>query len=338
MYQYCYLNELGNHSKNLNKYVYFDSYDAVVEMKNNSWNYDINLYVVYDGILPSDAILCNLQTTFVNAKDIQTTYYPQTHIPYWVKEKQLCHTYNINFNIPFENKELIVNEIPNLVTDISLSIELNPHAVYDSIDKNSLIFAENEISGQKLTTQFNYRNCENFKNNGGWFQENNKFYINSLNDAYCLGQMVNIDFITQKKETNINKMWKISFDNSIFLTEIQNEFTICVDEKAPQILKESAAVSLSGKTFDIAILNNYAYNPKTKLVEKIGNTAGKLNILDKGTIEVKTKVKYLDKNNLPRWINLVTDYSYNGKNSSIEIKTKKINLSDINDFKEKIYE
>jgi uncharacterized cysteine cluster protein YcgN (CxxCxxCC family) len=53
---------------------------------------------------------------------------------------------------------------------------------------------------------------------------------------------------------------------------------------------------------------------------------------------VKTKVKYLDKNNLPRWINLVTDYSYNGKNSSIEIKTKKINLSDINDFKEKIYE
>jgi hypothetical protein len=112
--------------------------------------------------------------------------------------------------------------------------------------------------------------------------------------------MVNIDFITQKKETNINKMWKISFDNSIFLTEIQNEFTICVDEKAPQILKESAAVSLSGKTFDIAILNNYAYNPKTKLVEKIGNTAGKLNILDKGTIEVKTKVKYLDKNNLPR--------------------------------------
>ncbi|MDR0752940.1 MAG: hypothetical protein LBF02_02440 [Mycoplasmataceae bacterium] len=344
MFQYYQIHELTNHSFNLNQYVYFDSFETITEIKNNKWCFNTNFYIVYDGILPQDSFLCDIETPFVSIKDLQILQIPHSYIPFWVKEKQLCHLYNASFSIPITSSEFVTNEINNLIFDINMKLSLNQHTSYDNIDKNILKVMSNEIVKKNLCSALVYSNTENIKDKSGFIQENNKFYLNSNGASFSLGQKINIKTLNENIDNQLIKdLWTINFEEQTYIQEISNNITIELFKKnSQQIIKENVLINSMLDKLNIGIINNYIYNPVLKTIEKNNLGQNGINILEEGKITILSTIKYLDYFNSPRFIKLTSVYNF--KNSLIEqtpkVKSIVFNIDDLksNLFIEKIYE
>jgi hypothetical protein len=75
------IKHLVNNPVNTNKFIYIDSIDGNVVIKDNKWFFDLNYYVIDNANLPLNIFLANLQSPFAEIKNIGLQYSEFVKIP-----------------------------------------------------------------------------------------------------------------------------------------------------------------------------------------------------------------------------------------------------------------
>lgn len=196
------IKHLVNNPVNTNKFIYIDSVDGNLTIKQNKWFLDLNYYVIDNANLPPNIFSAFLELPFADVKDISLSYVASAKIPDWIVQKDSCKVYKTSFSIDTNESKFFEQVLTEYLMYLEFSFDVNSDVINDSNIDVSQSDLDGFISEWNLiheTLSFDFSNYMIFEDDNGSFESGSQYYLNSKT-----GYVANENTIFYQTNDNLN--------------------------------------------------------------------------------------------------------------------------------------
>lgn len=158
-----YINKIVRNVYNHYKYHYLDHMVSVIDIRDNYWAFNVDLYCINDFCLPINSLAANLQLPYQQVQDLAFNLNSdQSKAQAGVEHnKEYAHIYSSAFNVDISQNEYLKQDLTNIKLDMELSLFIDPEAAKgagDAIKQEDLDPLMNETSEQRWNFEMFYTN------------------------------------------------------------------------------------------------------------------------------------------------------------------------------------
>lgn len=332
------IKHLVNNPINDNKFIYIDSIDGNLVIKNNKWFFDLNYYVIDNATLPPNIFNACLELPFADIKDIQLLYVASGNIPSWVTQKENCKIYKSTFSIDTNESKFFDQILTKYLMYLQFSFDINTNVVNNSSidvtqsDLDSFILEWNLIH---QTLSFDFSNFVDLNDDGGVFGNGNQYYLNSKT-GYSISEN-NISYQLNENLSDrtfaINNLLTLKTSSPFLINKIITKFHYSIEDVQGINTYENTNNDLIYvyDTYDIEFNKKTLYDEaKNEVVDSLNGVEGfYIPKKSNGYFEVLVTIT---QNENARIYRFMKDFNFIDTKSNTKIMIKEIFINDLNNF------
>ena len=167
---YYYINKIPN-TINHYQYFYLDHIELIIVLKDNYWDFHIDLFTINDLVLPPNILLGNLKLPYqeINGITFNLSADQTRALGDVYKYTKYCHIYQTNLQINIAANEFFKQEINNARLSCLLNLELDTESLKNTginFDQQTIDQLTTEIQEQKWDIELYYSNSHLINSNG----------------------------------------------------------------------------------------------------------------------------------------------------------------------------
>lgn len=336
---YYYIKKIPNNT-NYCQYFYLDHIESIIVLKDNYWDFHIDLFTINNSLLPPNVLLGNLKLPYQEVNEItfnlasnQSRASADNY-----KYNEYCHIYQTNTQINIAGNDFFKQDINNTKLNCTLNLELDTASLKNAginFDQQAIDQLIVEIQEQKWDMELYYSNSYLIQNKG---TINNIYGYQLTKGKKCIENFNIVNISCNNYTDNIEPIIDLANIKS------PNEFQILSAEVK---FVYSKKLECNPKTYTINLLPDptcvkelnisfnsstiYDYDNEQVTYDPYGITGFYLPINVEGYYELYLQIK--QENNTVK-IAIKNPFNFNNFSTKPHIFVSHISIDNLKDFKE----
>ncbi len=158
-----FIKKLPEHDLNPYRYSYLDHLETFIDLRDNYWEFDMQLYVINNASVPLNSYTIDMQLPYQTASNIAFNLATdQTGVQDRVDgNKEYAKLFDAKFNIDISQNEYLKQNLENAKVNCTVALQIDPEPIEKasfSPDQEYLNGFINETGEQKATFNLDYSN------------------------------------------------------------------------------------------------------------------------------------------------------------------------------------